>query len=399
MKALFFSLPLHGHTNPTLPLVRELAERGEQIVYYSTEEFEAKALHAGAQYREYGSPVLRDLKRVPERMEELAWLLMRATGELLSEQLDAWRAQSPDYLIADSVAPWGQWAAKLLGAPLVTSVCTLAVNRHVLAYGMRRGVRPRSAGRLLTKIRYMTRAALFRRELCRLHGVSGPGIAGSVNGSSELNIVYTSRHFQPCADTFDQRYVFVGPSMAARSEADAFPWDRLQHRVAVFVSMGTLFNTDDAFYRSCYQAFAGEDYQVILATGRNVQAEDWGPAPANFIVQPHVPQLEVLARTAAFVTHGGLNSVGESLSHGVPLLVIPQMGEQMITGRRVEELGAGLYLSNTEATAEKLRLLVRRLLAERSFAEQAEAVRQSFEEAGGVARAAGAIWTFTRRKP
>ena len=45
---------------------------------------------------------------------------------------------------------------------------------------------------------------------------------------------------------------------------------------------------------------------------------DIGRPPPNFIVQPYVPQLEVLRRAAAFVTHGGMNSVSESLGLGVP---------------------------------------------------------------------------------
>ena len=81
-------------------------------------------------------------------------------------------------------------------------------------------------------------------------------------------------------------------------------------------------------------------------------------------MQAHVPQIEVLQRATAFVSHGGMNSVNESLSHGVPMLVIPQMGEQMIIGRRVEELGAGLYIEKAEVTADKLREGVRRLLAD-----------------------------------
>jgi UDP:flavonoid glycosyltransferase YjiC (YdhE family) len=91
-----------------------------------------------------------------------------------------------------------------------------------------------------------------------------------------------------------------------------------------------------------------------------------------------------------------MNSVNESLSHGVPMLVIPQMGEQMIIGRRVEELRAGLYLEKTEVTPDKLREGVRCLLADRHFREQAARVRQSFQSAGGVARAADAIRAFTR---
>ena len=31
----FFSIYAHGHTNPTLPVVRELTCRGHQVRYYS----------------------------------------------------------------------------------------------------------------------------------------------------------------------------------------------------------------------------------------------------------------------------------------------------------------------------------------------------------------------------
>jgi MGT family glycosyltransferase len=396
VKALFFSLPLHGHIIPTLPLVRELAGRGEQIVYYSTPTFAAKIEQAGAQYRPYRNAFLQELQQLPERMEELSGLLMTATAELLHGELDGWRAERPGYLITDSVAAWGQWSAKLLRVPVVTSVPTLAVNRHVLKYAFQHGVRPKSASRFLSKLRYMVKASLLRRQLIRRHGVRGPGVMGLVSGSSGLNIVYTSRHFQPCSETFDDRFQFIGPSSASRGDNAAFPWEQVTHPVVVYVSLGTLFNADTNFYRNCYEAFRGEDYQVILSASMNVNPADLGPAPPNFIVQAHVPQIEVLQRAAAFVSHGGMNSVNESLCHGVPLVAIPQMGEQMIIGRRVEELGAGLYIEKAEVTAEKLREGVRRLLADRRFRERASRVRQSFQTAGGVARAADAIRAFTR---
>jgi len=92
-----------------------------------------------------------------------------------------------------------------------------------------------------------------------------------------------------------------------------------------------------------------------------------------------------------------MNSVNESLMHSIPLLVIPQMGEQHINGKRVEELKAGLLVSNAEAGSARLRHSVRRLLHEPQFREGAAAVRQSYTEAGGVARAAESIRAFIRR--
>ena len=33
---MFFNIPAHGHTNPTITVVEELVERGHQVRYYST---------------------------------------------------------------------------------------------------------------------------------------------------------------------------------------------------------------------------------------------------------------------------------------------------------------------------------------------------------------------------
>lgn len=395
-KALFLSLPLHGHTNPSLPLARELVGRGDEVVYYSADVFAAKIEQIGARYRPYRNAFLADIRQLPERMDELSWLLMRITAEVLAHELDAFRAERPDYLITDSVAPWGQWVAEVLGVPVVTSVTTFAFNRRVLAFAVGHGVRPKSARLLLSKVRYMVKALRLGRRLSRQYGVRGPGITGLVLGRSDLNIVYTSRLFQPCAETFDDRFQFVGPSLTPPTDAVRFPEGEAPQPAVVYVSLGTLFNADPTFYRDCFEAFRRVDVQVIMSIGATVSEASLGPVPPNFIVQTYVPQLEVLRRASVFVTHGGMNSVSESLYHGVPVVVIPQMSEQEIVGRRVEELGAGLCLAKEEATAEKLRESVERLLAEDRFRQQAAVVRQSFQTAGGVARAADAILAFTR---
>ncbi len=393
-KALFLGLPLHGHTNPSLPLVRELVGRGEEVVYYSADPFAARIEQTGARYRPYRNAFLADITRLPERMDELSWLLMQTTADILDRELDAFRAERPDYVIADSVAPWGQWVGEVLGVPVVTSVSTFAFNRHVLAFAASHGVRPKSAKLLLSKLRHVYKALRLGRRLSRKYGVAGPGITGLVLGRSALNIVYTSRHFQPCAGTFDDRFQFVGPSLTVTGTSDG----RGEHaRVAVvYVSLGTLFNADAAFYRACFEAFGREDIEVILSIGTNVSEASLGQAPANFVVRPHVPQLDVLGRASAFVTHGGMNSVSESLFQGVPVVVIPQMGEQEVVGRRVEEIGAGIYLAKHDVSAEKLRESVARLLTDARFRERAAVVRESFRTAGGVARAADAILAFTR---
>lgn len=392
LKALFFSLPLHGHTNPSLPLVRELVRRGDEVVYYSCDSFADKIAETGAQYRPYRNKFLGDLRQLPERLEELSWLLMRTTEDLLGGELAAFRAECPDYLITDSVAPWGQWLGEVLGAPVVTSVSTFAFNRHVLASAVSHGVRPKSAKLVLSKIRHISKAIWLGRKLSRRYAVKGPGITGLVFGRSDLNIVYTSRLFQPLAETFDDRFQFVGPSLPASAGTSAVG----RESPLIYVSLGTVFNADATFFRACFEAFRHMDVRVIMSIGSNVSAASLGPPPQNVTVEPFVQQLDVLQRASVFVSHGGMNSVSESLYYGVPLVVIPQMTEQELVGRRVEALGAGLYLAKAKATAVNLRDAVERVLADERFRQQAAVVRESFLAAGGVTRAADAIIGFTR---
>ena len=395
-KALFLSLPLHGHTNPSLPVVRALVERGDEVAYYSAAAFAAKVEQTGASYRPYRNAFLADITTLPERMEELSWLLTRTTAELLAEELDAFRAERPDYIITDSVAPWGQWLGDLLRVPVVTSVSTFAINRHVLKYAMTHGARPQSARRVWSKLKHIARAIALMRRLRRAYGVKGPGITGLVLGRSALNIVYTSRDFQPCAETFDERFQFVGPSLPPSVEP-APPVPGGPDVPLVYVSLGTLFNAAPEFYKACFAAFRDEPVRVIMSIGSNVSESALGQPPPNVVVKPHVPQLDVLRRTSVFLTHGGMNSVSESLYHGVPVVVFPQMNEQAMIGRRVEELGAGVCLTKDQTTPEHLRVSVNRLLADGRFRRQAAVLGQSLRTAGGAARAADVIQAFVSR--
>jgi MGT family glycosyltransferase len=396
MKALFFGLPVHGHVNPTLPLIRELARRGDEIVYFSTGEFEPRLTATGATYRPYRNTFLPELGTVARRLDELAWLLMRTTSELLGEELDDYRAARPDYVITDSVAQWGHWVGEILGVPVITSVSTFAFNRHVIRYGVAHGVRPRSAGQFLSKLRHIFRAARLMGRLRRTYGVRGPGLMPM--SASPLSLVYTSRDFQPRAETFDDRFCFVGPLFEPRAGDPGFPWEALGRRRLVYVSLGTLFNDALPFYRTCFEALKDVDAQIVLSVGSRISLDALGSPPPNMLVRTQVPQVALLERTAAFVTHGGMNSVSESLFNAVPMVVIPQMSEQEIVGRRVEEVGAGVFIAKHAVTPERLRASVDQVLNDDRFAAQARRLSESLRAAGGASRAADAVQALVRSR-
>ena len=279
--------------------------------------------------------------------------------------------------------------------PVVTSVTTFAVNRRVLAFAASRGMRPKSARLVLSKIRHVAKAALLGRRLRREHGVKGTGIMGLVFGSSDLNIVYTSRHFQPCAESFDDRFLFIGPSIGFRTETAASPGTRPQDGRDLCLA-GHAVQRGSGVLPELLRGVRGPGCPGRHVDRHHHHRSESGRPPANIVVKPWVPQLDVLRRASVFVSHGGMNSVSESLYHGVPLVVVPQMGEQEIVARQVEGLGAGLCLAKNRRHGGRLRQSVHRVLGDDRFREQAAVAGKSFEAAGGAARGADAILAFTR---
>jgi UDP:flavonoid glycosyltransferase YjiC (YdhE family) len=141
-RALFLSLPLTGHINPSLGLVHELVRRGDEVVYYATASYKAAVEATGSRFRPYRNAFLSDLREVPERLHELSWLLTRTVGEILDDELEDFRAARPDYLITDSVAPMGAMGRGKAGHSRGDLQQHVRRHRHVLRYATGRAPVP-----------------------------------------------------------------------------------------------------------------------------------------------------------------------------------------------------------------------------------------------------------------
>ena len=213
----------------------------------------------------------------------------------------------------------------------------------------------------------------------------------------ERNIVFTSRELQPDTPLIDESFRFVGPSINPQTRGDDFPFNALGDGRVMYISLGTVHSSTE-FYRQCFEAFGSYPAQFILSVGKHTDIAALGEIPANFIVRPSVPQLAVLERADAFITHGGINSVQEGLYYGVPLVVIPQQMEQLFNARIVAEHGAGLviedHLKGGHVTAARLRQALDRLLAEPSYKTAALEIQKMLRSGGGYKQAGDEIQAY-----
>src|SRR5690606_1868984 len=124
--------------------------------------------------------------------------------------------------------------------------------------------------------------------------------------------------------------------------------------------------------------------QAVLIAPEGVDFEP----PPNMLVREKVPQLELLDRVDAVVTHGGQGTVSETFCVGKPMVVAPIRDDQPIIASQVERAGAGLTVRYSRVTAEQLRECIDRVLTDKRFREGAERIQAAYAAAGGVQRAA-----------
>lgn len=383
-KIVFFCIPAHGHTNPTLGVVRELVSRGHEVLYYSYNVMKEKIEGAGATFvscdgydmEQKLSP--KDAVRIGKDLAFSTKILVDTTLALDDHVCAQMEKLKPDCIVADSMAVWGKAVALKLGIPFVSSTTTFAFNQHSAK------IMKQSFGELFRMIFSMGKIG---KDIKRLQDKGYPvkSVLDIIqNDDSTHTVVYTSPEFQPCAETFSDKYVFVGPSIRpAESELE-----KTKEKL-VYISMGTVNNDMLPFYKKCIAAFAKTDYQVIMSVGNLVPMEQFGQLPENVAVYPSVDQIAVLQKADVFISHCGMNSVNESLYYAVPLVMLPQTSEQGGVATRVEQLGAGVKLEKTDAGA--ILSAVEKVLKESSYKKNASNISAGFKKCTGAKGAADKI--------
>ncbi len=390
-KIVFFCIPAHGHTNPTLGVIRELIERGHEVWYYSYKVMQEKIESTGARFvacDDYDMEQKLDPKDAVRVGKDLAFstqLLVDTTLALDDMVIAHMKELAPDCIVADSMAVWGKAVALKLGIPFVSSTTTFAFNQHSAR------ILKRSLGEVFSMIFSMPK---INKNIKRLQDKGYPvqSVLDIIqNDDNTHTVVYTSPEFQPCADTFSDKYAFVGPSVRPATDPFVKQRDRL-----VYISMGTVNNDMVKFYQNCINAFKESDYQVILSVGNLVDMEVFQDLPEHITVHAHVDQIAVLQQADVFLSHCGMNSVNESLYYQVPLVTNPQTSEQGGVATRVEQLGAGLRLS--KYSPKVIRDTVEKVLQDASYKEKAVAIATGFRKCSGAKGAADKILQVCEKK-
>ncbi len=363
MKFVFCINPFHGHINPTIGIVTELVRRGNEVYYFSTEQYQNQIENAGAKvipYSNYGQLFEWGIeKRTADLTQNIEYLLLKYLFPTRSDyknfivtlenqilKLD------PDFLIYDYFdGYWAKQTAAKLNIPSIASVTSFAVCRDMvnacpddcIKYALRLPVDDPFF--LLNDANKQKLIRLLSLKLKEAYNDEKDFNILDFGNSDYLNIVYTCRDFQPFGQLFDDRFIFIGCQFDSRKEVIDFPIEQSSNKHLIYISLGTTdINEQSDFYIKCFRALENMNVTAVLSIGHNTTMESLGPIPDNFIVRRENPQLEILKKASIFINHGGMNGVNEALFYGVPLIVMPQQGDQHAVGNQVDKLKLGINL-------------------------------------------------------
>lgn len=381
-RVLFVVLAEKGHVHPFIAPAQALARRDHTIAFYAPTDLRAPLARAGFSEVFVGAPdhapdsnrgpAFAALVRDRERLRRwIAAMLIDSVPLEVSRLTDIVARFRPDLIVADPMAYAAPIVATRSGIPwagVSTSLNALVPDHW--------------RSELIT-----TTAALPRAELFAEYGLPAPQFRVSDCLSPYLNVAWTS---EALVGPAPPDVLLAGASLPAGprgDEGDPLPLD--PSRPLVFMALGSQLSHQPRMFAVVVEASRGQPWQLVLAT-------DAIAAPPDVLTLPYAPQLALLARARAMISHGGANSVMEALAHGVPLLVSPICNDQPHNARFVAAAGAGRECDLATIAVDELRAHLSALCSEGPHAAAAAHIATRYHAAGGAPRVADAIEALLR---
>ncbi|BDG78863.1 putative UDP-glucosyltransferase YdhE [Bacillus subtilis] len=373
-KVLILNFPAEGHVNPTLGITKAFADRGYDVHYISTEKYKERLEAVGVTVHLH-----QDLLRTtpiqvasPNGILDFLKIHIKTSLDILHVVKELSKSIQFDFVYYDKFGA-GELVRDYLNIPGISSSASFLFDEEHLKI---LPLHPDSE----VPLQLDQECEDLLAEMEETYGVSPKNLVQFMNNKGELNVVYTSRYFQPESDRFGDECLFIGPSFPKRAAKTDFPVEQLKDEKVIYISMGTVLDKTEEFFNLCSDAFSNFAGIVVIAAGEKADLTKLKQAPENFIIAPYVPQLEVLEHSDVFITHGGMNSVNEGIHFNVPLVVMPHDKDQPMVAQRLSELQAGYTISKDEVNAQLLKQGIEEVLQNDQYLEGIKRINQSFQE-------------------
>ncbi|GAA3363106.1 glycosyltransferase [Streptomyces antimycoticus] len=374
-------IPAISHTLPSLEVIRELVARGHRVTY-ANDPFMADVIKpTGAEFVPFESTLPVADNDWPEDPIAAMTLFLDDAIRVLPQLRAVYDRDPADVYLYDIGAYAARALAEAQGRPLVQLSPTIVGWE---------GYHDEIGAQIMS----LPGADAYQEKFATWLVESGATTTepNAFSGMPPSCVALIPCAMQPNADRVNTEVVtFVGPCLGDR--ADQGGWQRpADAEKVLLISLGSAYTRQAAFYRECVAAFGDlPGWHVVLQIGKYVDPGELGEVPGNVEVRDWVPQLAILERADAFITHAGMGGSNEGLYTGCPMIAVPQGAEQAMNADRLVELGVARRIDTADATAEVLRAALTELTADPEVARVSARLRDEVRAEGGTGRAADLI--------
>jgi zeaxanthin glucosyltransferase len=412
MKIAFVAAPFSGHINPISALARRFAKRGHDVLFVSTEEARPTAVASDLQFIPYApqaypygaiAKATEEISKLegPDAFTGISNLLTDLQKTQFKELPSLLREIAPDGIGLDTVPLTLGLIPMHLGIPYVHVSCGFhgdfsGFTPHCF-FDWRHEETPEALARNKRGIQRLLEILKPRLVLAEEYafslGLSDLDFNDPLIGISKFaRITQVPKIFDFKNPHQFPQFAYTGPfhDGEGRPPID-FPWDDLTGEPIIYASMGTVHHGLTSVFKTVAKIVGGRSgYQLVMAIGPAVDIDAVRlelPSSSSAIIVRYAPQVELLKRSALFVTHAGLNSTLESLSQGVPMVAIPVSSDQPGIAVRIEYANVGKFAPMKELTTERLASLVDEVLTSPIYYQKVQAIKQVLAKENGIEKA------------
>ena len=299
-----------------------------------------------------------------------------------------------DGLIVDQMEPGGALVAKKLDLPYVSVACALPLNREpglplpVMPFSYRQDAQARKRYETSERVYdwMMRKHDAMISQQARRFGLSGiTQLHHCFSPLAQLSQLIPEldfpRHHLP------SHFHSVGPLRSPAKDAVDIP-HREPRTLKVYASLGTLQGHRYSLFKKVVTACQRADAQLLLAHCgglSSAQGHQLGRQSGVEIVD-FVDQPQAIAAADVTLTHGGMNTVLDSIQQRKPLLVVPLAFDQPGVAARVVHHGIGQRLSRLSG-AKTWSTQLTQLSDPSETRDNLQRLQRALQRAGGISQA------------
>ncbi len=196
--------------------------------------------------------------------------------------------------------------------------------------------------------------AEWNAALLALNPLAAPSPNAFAEHGDLLMLNYPRELSDPARTALLPPHVFLGSAVREEAlDAEVEAWLVSSNEPFVYVSFGSFLSVRSDVLARVAHALRRVGVRAAIALGSADRAE-LGEVPDSWLVRPVLPQVTVMRRASAAVTHGGNNSVTEAMTCALPLVVLPFSTDQFAGAAAIEAVGFGVALAPNTATVDEL---------------------------------------------